>query len=408
MKAKKSNNKKYFILKSNLIILFILIFPKTIFSQESSNWKNIIIDSIKTNKIENTNNNFDFLINNLIKLKNKSLKKNVNIIHIGDSHIQGEIFTNTIRANFEGYFGKGGVGLNFPYNIAKSNGSSSHLFKSKNIWTSNKLTSINGKKEAGLMGYVIQTKDSIVRINYSFKKDPYSFNKIKLFVKNADSNLKFFIDSLNFKDFMIKDNLCEIKLDNPIESFYIELKSPKDSIANFYGYSMENDNANGIIYNSIGVNGAKFSDFIQTPNFWTQLKNIEADCIILSMGTNEAQNNNLNSFYNDLLTMVSKIKIMYPDAAIIITTPPISYYKKIKLNSNVNLISEIIKKFCLENNISYWDLYCVQEEIDHSVDWKNNKLLRPDLIHYSGDGYRLQANLFINAFQKSWFSYYHN
>lgn len=332
----------------------------------------------------------------------------INIVHIGDSHIQGEIFTNTIRAIFEGYFGKGGVGLNFPYNIAKSNGSSSHLFKSKNIWTSNKLTSIDGQKDSGLMGYVIQTKDSIVRINYSFKKEPYSFNKIKLFVKNADCNLKFFIDSLNFKNYMIKDDLCEIKLDKPIESFYIELKSPKDSITNFYGYSIENDSTNGIIYSSIGVNGAKFSDFIKTPNFWSQLKNIEADCVILSMGTNEAQNNNLDLFNNNLLTMVKKIKIMYPDAAIIITTPPISYYKKIKLNSNVNLISEIIKKLCLENNISYWDLYCIQEEIDHSVQWKNNKLLRPDLIHYSGDGYMLQANLFISAFQKSWFRYYHN
>ena len=363
---------------------------------------------ILINKIENTNNNFDLLINNLIKLKNKTLKKNVNIIHIGDSHIQGEIFTNTIKANFEGYFGKGGVGLNFPYNIAKSNGSSNHLFQSKNIWTSSKLTSIIGQNEAGLMGYVIKTKDSCIRINYSFKKEPYGFNKIKLFVKNANNNLKFFIDSLNFKDFTIKDNLCEIKLDKPIESFYIELKSPKDSITDFYGYSIENDSTNGIIYNTIGVNGAKFSDFIQTPNFWTQLKNIEADCVILSMGTNEAQNNNLDLFNNNLLTMVAKIKIMYPDAAIIITTPPISYYKKIKLNSNVNLISEIIKKFCLENNISYWDLYCIQEEIDHSVKWKNNKLLRPDLIHYSGDGYRLQANLFIIAFQKSWFSYYHN
>jgi lysophospholipase L1-like esterase len=207
---------------------------------------------------------------------------------------------------------------------------------------------------------------------------------------------------------MIKDDLCEIKLDKPIESFYIELKSPKDSITNFYGYSIENDSTNGIIYSSIGVNGAKFSDFIKTPNFWSQLKNIEADCVILSMGTNEAQNNNLDLFNNNLLTMVKKIKIMYPDAAIIITTPPISYYKKIKLNSNVNLISEIIKKLCLENNISYWDLYCIQEEIDHSVQWKNNKLLRPDLIHYSGDGYMLQANLFISAFQKSWFRYYHN
>ena len=62
--------------------------------------------------------------------------------------------------------------------------------------------------------------------------------------------------------------------------------------------------------------------------------------------------------------------------------------------------------FCLENNICYWDLYCIQEEIDGTVQWKKNNLLRPDLVHYSGEGYKLQANLFINAFQKSWFGLY--
>ena len=367
-----------------------------------NNWKKSGLDRIEINKIENTNNkNFNFLIQKLIKLKKQSLNKNVNIIHIGDSHIQGEVFTNTIRNNLEGYFGIGGFGLNFPYKLAKTNGNSNQKITSKNNWNSIKLTSKNGQKASGLMGYIIQTKDSVVDIIYNNKN--YDFDKIKFFAKNSNNTLKLFSDSLNYKYFKLNDNFCEIKLEKPTNSFNIKFKSPKDSITNFYGFSIENNKTNGIIYNSIGVNGAKYSDFNQSPNFWEQIKNIEADGIILSMGTNEAQNNNLDFFYTELLTMVSKIKIIYPNAAIIITTPPISYYKKIRLNSNVHLISQIIKKFCLENNICYWDLYCIQEEIDGTVQWKKNKLLRPDLVHYSGEGYKLQANLFINAFQKAWF-----
>ena len=49
------------------------------------------------------------------------------------------------------------------------------------------------------------------------------------------------------------------------------------------------------------------------------------------MGTNEAQNNNLDFFYNDLFEVISKFKESHPKAAIILTTPPISYYKKIKM-----------------------------------------------------------------------------
>ena len=397
---------KFLSRKSNLIVLIFFIFYNSIFSQEINNWKNSGLDSIEINKIENTNNNknFNFLIQKLINLKKQSLNKNVNIIHIGDSHIQGEVFTNTIRNNLEGYFGIGGFGLNFPYRLANTNGNSNQKITSKNNWTSIKLTSKNGQKASGLMGYIIQTKDSVVDINYNNKN--YDFDKIKFFAKNPNNILKLFSDSLNYKYFKLKDNFCEIKLDKPTNSFNIKFNSPKDSITNFYGFSIENDKISGIIYNSIGVNGAKYSDFNESPNFWEQIKNIEADGIILSMGTNEAQNNNLDFFYNELLTMVSKIKMIYPNAAIIITTPPISYYKKIRINTNVYLISQIIKKFCLENNICYWDLYCIQEEIDGTVQWKKNNLLRPDLVHYSGEGYKLQANLFINAFQKSWFGLY--
>ena len=399
------NTFNYLTRKSNIIQLSIFIFCNSIFSQEMNNWKKSDLDKIELNKIENTDNkNFNLFIEKLIKLKKHSLNKNVNIIHIGDSHIQGEVFTNTIRNNLDGYFGIGGFGLNFPYKLAKTNGNSNQKITSKNNWTSIKLTSKNGQKVSGLMGYIVQTKDFVVNINYNIKN--YDFDKIKFFAKNSNNNLKFFSDSLNYNYFKFKDNFCEIKLEKPINSFKIRFENPKDSITNFYGFSIENDNSNGIIYNSIGVNGAKYSDYNQTPNFWKQIKNIEADCIILSMGTNEAQNNNLDFFYKELLTMVSKIKIIYPNAAIIITTPPISYYKKIRLNSNVHIISQIIKKFCLENNICYWDLYCIQEEIDGAVQWKRNNLLRPDLVHYSGEGYKLQANLFINAFQKAWFGLY--
>jgi hypothetical protein len=66
----------------------------------------------------------------------------------------------------------------------------------------------------------------------------------------------------------------------------------------------------------------------------------------------------------------------------------------------VVIIGEIIKKFCSENEVCYWDLYSIQKEIDPKVHWKYNKLLRPDLVHYSTQGYQLQAKLFLRAFQK--------
>src|SRR5690606_31485683 len=53
------------------------------------------------------------------------------------------------------------------------------------------------------------------------------------------------------------------------------------------GLILENGNS-GIIYHSIGVNGAKFLDYNKYPLFFEQLKALNPDLIIISLGTNEA------------------------------------------------------------------------------------------------------------------------
>ena len=53
------------------------------------------------------------------------------------------------------------------------------------------------------------------------------------------------------------------------------------------GLILENDNE-GITYSSIGVNGAKSSDFNKFPLFFEQLPALEADLYVISLGTNES------------------------------------------------------------------------------------------------------------------------
>lgn len=396
----KSTNGCSIKIVSKLLFLFLFVISNVIFSQEKSKWGKLALDSLKINSIQlDTTKNLVLFVDKLKSLKNQTLKKDVSIIHIGDSHIQGGAFTNTIKIGLENYFGKGGIGLVFPHKLAKTNGVSNSNFSSKNSWTSKKNTSKTGQLDSGIMGYVIQSREANVQINYTSKKDSCRFDRIKIFVQTANDSLLLTTESIVSKNYQLTDNYLDISLDKPIDSFKMEFKSAKDSITNFYGISLEDDSVNGLIYNSIGVNGAKFSDYNASPIFWKQLQNIEADCVILSMGTNEAQGN-IDLFQTDLLETVSKIKQMYPNAAIIITTPPISYYKKIRPNSRIKTIAEIIKKFSTENEICYWDLYSIQKEIDPKAHWKYNKLLSSDLVHYSTEGYQLQAKLFLKAFKK--------
>ena len=60
----------------------------------------------------------------------------INIVHIGDSHIQGDLMTNKIRKILQQQFGNAGRGFVFPYQLAKTNGSYNERFYSNRTWES--------------------------------------------------------------------------------------------------------------------------------------------------------------------------------------------------------------------------------------------------------------------------------
>jgi len=58
----------------------------------------------------------------LFDLQNNKTKK-VRIVHIGDSHIQADLFTAKMRKQMQTVFGNAGFGFTFPYSVANTNNS---------------------------------------------------------------------------------------------------------------------------------------------------------------------------------------------------------------------------------------------------------------------------------------------
>ena len=94
------------------------------------------------------------------------------------------------------------------------------------------------------------------------------------------------------------------------------------------GIVLENDQ-NGIIYHSIGVNGAHFSDYNKSPRFFEQIKALAPDLIIISLGTNETFGHMSPERYEDEVNkFISAIRSQYGQCPILLTTPPPSPYKR--------------------------------------------------------------------------------
>jgi lysophospholipase L1-like esterase len=169
-----------------------------------------------------------------------------------------------------------------------------------------------------------------------------------------------------------------------------------------FGISFTNSKP-GIVYHSIGGNGAKFKHYLSSSYFFEQTKELSPDLIIISLGTNEAVDfpqidKNLSDQIDQFLKQINTCN---PDVPVLITTPFDFYKSKTKRNPGV----EEIRTLLLKKPVAIWDGYEIGGG-KHSADkWKKNKLLQTDGIHATKEGYELQALLLYQALMKSYKNY---
>ncbi len=116
------------------------------------------------------------------KLEKNEDQKNqkINIVHIGDSHIQSDLMTNEIRKKLQQRFGNAGRGLVFPYQLAKTNGSYNERFKSNRAWESYRNIHPFKQCPVGLSGIGLWRDSGGFVMEMNVKDPAYKFNTIKI------------------------------------------------------------------------------------------------------------------------------------------------------------------------------------------------------------------------------------
>ncbi|MEC4004247.1 GDSL-type esterase/lipase family protein [Flavobacterium sp. SUN052] len=399
--------------KTLFAFTFTLLLAVQLSAQQMENWNIKATDTAASLKADYSRNVFintnsmNSLLAKLYKIKHFS-KESAVFVHIGDSHIQADIETSVIRNELQNYFGNAGRGLVFPYQVAKTNAPFDINSSSKSSWKNNRIARVDTLISCGISAFGIESQSVNPEFNLELRningtKD--SFDKVRLFMDGNISELAFEYNDNQTENicYQIAPNYAEFSLKYPSSGF--KLSFPTTDTIQFYGASLEKKETSGVIYHSIGANGAKYSDYNKTSKFWKQLKNLNADCYIISLGTNEAQDPNLKAedFLDGVNVMVNKLRLISPNACIILTTPPVSYFKKLRPNQSLEIITDALIQFSNENNVVCWDLFNASRGSEGAKIWKATQLLRSgDLVHFSKEGYVLQGDLFVNAFVKVW------
>lgn len=350
-------------------------------------------------------------------LQRTAKNQRINILQIGDSHIQADYLSAQVRTNFQNDFGNAGRGLVVPLRVAGSNEPFNYKITSNVKCYGKRCVYVNDSLDYGIGGFAVKTSDDTAQFRirtFDYASQNYAFNKMTLFYQQ-DSSYSFSLqDSLGNilgsvkKDSSLLQNVSVINL--PANTNEIFLKAQKNDssqrYAILYGMNLENDST-GVLYHSIGVNGAEAFQYVRAKYFAEQTQILKPEVIIISLGTNEAQRRPFDKTLTEarLDSLVKQLQFYNPNASFILTTPPDSYFHRKNYNTALATYHELTVDYAKKNNLAVWDLFSATGGYKSCYQWKKYKLMRKDGVHFSRAGYELQGNLFYEAITKAYNEY---
>ncbi|MCH5246105.1 MAG: hypothetical protein J1E84_06560 [Muribaculaceae bacterium] len=359
------------------------------------------------------------------------------IVNIGDSHIQADIGTGTIRELLQYDLGNAGRGIITPLKMSGTNEPTDYTFSSTRSWSATKLMSARWDNVMGFTGTSIKYRgtEGDLTLGTSERDDYNPFSSVTIFhsgkmevgrVTDQDGN------ELNFRSIPSRD-YTQILLSTSVTRVKVYFTAVGDLTV--YGASLSGERP-GVYYHAIGNNGATYDTYNRIGNVGAGIAPLHPELVIISLGTNEAFGHvSSEAFYRSINRLVDNIRYSNPEAQILLVTPmecQKSVYttvkKKVKVpvrkksrkgksrktgkyttktvntrvksygvNTSVKTLRDVIIKYGRENGIAVYDWYSVAGGDGASGRWIQEGLFSKDRVHHSYKGYHLQGRLLYEA-----------
>ena len=354
----------------------------------------------------------------------------VNIVHLGDSHIQAGYYSGEIMRLMQAAFGCAGRGWIAPLKISKTNEPDDYVISSSiKKWSVGRCTQAKPRAPWGLGGMGLETTSPSVDFDVIVTPRNgrgYGFNKVVQYraatsmpmlpaspykeitaIHRDSSHL-----SMNFvaDTFLLSQKTDTFTLHSTRRKIGSDVLLPSSEFRNvYYGFSLENGHR-GVLYHAIGCNGGMFVNYTKEQFVW-QLSLLKPSLLIISMGTNESFGRNFRTgeFSKQIESFLDLVKKYMPNTAILLTTPPEcfkrKYVNKKRLyvrNSNIELVASTIKSVAEKQNLACWDLFTATGGKNSCEKWRDDGLMGKDYLHFTTEGYREQGKLLFRALMKEY------
>ena len=336
---------------------------------------------------------------------------NINIVHIGGSHVQAGTFPHTVRQELLKAYPdfSASRGLIFPYAAAPRCNNPTD-YRTRSIGKFGLVRNVHQEhaKPLGISGIAVYTLDSISEVKIIHRDSLTKFNTTKITLlgyatEDAASIPILLIDTATFlptkiipeKRQFIYENICVT------DSFAFYLANKDTASFTITGILLENANP-GIIYHSIGVNGANTGAFLRCAHFEEEIALLSPDMVIFGLGINDANDPDFHpsTFKENYLALVEQFKKVNPNCFFIFITNNDSYKKvgkKYHVNKNALKVRKVMYELAEETGGAVFDQFEIMGGLHSMEKWRLAKLAQNDRVHFTKAGYEVMGKLLFEA-----------
>lgn len=333
-------------------------------------------------------------------------ESDLNIVHMGGSHVQAGMIGHRMRELFHD-LAPGVVhqrGLLIPFRVGKTNGTVYTGSSSSGEWEACRFTVRKEQCNWGMSGFTLTSPSDSAELKlWAFRSDSmhYQGDVVRLYHDIHPSNpkitwtgkadvLSLFTDSVH--------GFTQWNLSEMIDTLSFSFRKDSLSVRNseVHGAWLGASDASGITWNDIGVNGASTYSFLRPQKMEAQLESLSPDLVFFGIGVNDAHvpsdrfdADQFIARYDSLVALYTRIN---PKVGLVFLTNSDNYYKG-RPNPNGDKVQAAMHTLAKKHKAAVWDLYSTMGGRGSIHAWKNSGLAKSDRVHFTREGYTLQADL---------------
>jgi lysophospholipase L1-like esterase len=338
----------------------------------------------------------------------------VHILHYGDSQIEADRISGTLRHHLQAKFGGVGAGLQPLYQVIPS-----PAVKQENPKNVERYIIAGSHKQRAshnryaILGQSVRTNstNSIQFASHNYTQtfeNTKSWDKVKLLVNRHGENFTVKFET----PFYTNTKIFNSNHNDPEVICWQSSDSLQKSKITFSGYAelsaISLESSSGVFVDNIPLRGSSGTFFSQIDNAAVKmaLNDLNVKLIILQFGGNAlpsiSSKKQLESYAKKIGEQILHFRNLDPQVKVLLIGPADMSRKIRGTLQTAPLLPDLVealKNTALENGAAFWNMYEVMGGWGSMIEWVNKKppLASPDYIHFTVKGANMMGNRLFEA-----------